>query len=148
LEFDGPVLGGTQLVNVTGELKERVIAVLADPESRRIITGVYEEPKTISTISEEIGLPHSTLYRKVSELKKCGLLMVDRFVVKPDGKREAVYARSFDEVRVKSERQDVQVEIVESTKSLEKRWFELFFANRAFSSPEPPFAEPESEGRA
>jgi len=133
---------------VTGDLKERIIAVLADPESRRIITSVFAEPKTIGTIEGEIGLPHSTLYRKVSELRKCGLLRVDRYIVKSDGKREAVYARSFDEVRMKSDKQDVRVEIIESAKSLEKRWFELFFANPAFSSPEPPSAEPESEGRA
>ena len=136
------------MVSVTGELRDRVIAVLADPESRRIIASVHDEPKTIGTIGGEVGLPHTTLYRKVSELRKCGLLMVDRFIVRPDGKREAVYARSFDEVRLKSEKREVRVEIIESAKCLEKRWFELFFSHPLFSSLEPPSVEPESDGRA
>ena len=65
--------------------------------------------------------------------------MVDRFIIKPDGKREAVYARSFDEVRLRSEKQEFELEIIQSAKSLEKRWFELFFSNPVFGSPEPPF---------
>jgi predicted transcriptional regulator len=136
------------LVGVTGQLKERVIATLADLESRKIVTAVHGESKTIGTIEGELGLPQSTLYRKISELRQCGLLMVDRFIIKPDGKREAVYARSFDEVRLRSEKQEFKLEIIESAKSLEKRWFELFFSNPVFSSPEPPFAATGSSGLA
>jgi predicted transcriptional regulator len=136
------------LVGVTGQLKERVIATLADLESRKIITAVHGESKTIGTIEGELGLPQSTLYRKISELRQCGLLMVDRFIIKPDGKREAVYARSFDEVRLRSEKQEFKLEIIQSAKSLEKRWFELFFSNPVFSSPELPFAATGSSGLA
>ncbi|MDG6898134.1 MAG: winged helix-turn-helix transcriptional regulator [Nitrososphaerota archaeon] len=136
------------MVGVTGELRERVISALADPESRRIITSVHSQSKAIGTIEGEVGLPQSTLYRKVSELRKCGLLMVDRFVVRQDGKKEAVYARSFDEVRLRSEEGEVRVEIIQSAKSLEKRWFELFFANPVFSSHEPPSAGSGSSGQA
>ena len=102
------------MVIVTGEVKQQVISTLSDSDSRRIITAVFEESKTIGAIEKELGLPQSTLYRKISEMRRCGLLMVDRFVIRPDGKREAVYARSFDEVRLRSEKQDIQLEIIES----------------------------------
>jgi len=136
------------LVRVAGHLKEMLIASLADSESRKIITTVMVKPKTAAEIEKETALPQSTLYRKISELKGCGLLMVESFTVKPDGRREAIYACPFVEVRFKAVQGEIEVEIIQTEESLEKRWFELFFSRQDLSSPVQPSADAESSSRA
>ena len=105
-----------------------MIAYLADPESRQIISCVLKESKTATTIRTELNLPASSAYRKISELRDCGLLMTDRFLIRPDGKREALYSCSFTEIGLKVESGTLVLEVIPSKRSLEKRWFELFFS--------------------
>jgi len=121
------------LVRVAGPLKERIIACFSDSECRQIVTAVMLKPKTAIEIEKELGLPQSTLYRKISELKESGLLMVERFEVRPDGRREALYACPFSEVRFRAEAGEIELEVIQTEESLEKRWFELFFSGHDFS---------------
>lgn len=116
-----------------GHLKEMMIANLADSESRSIIITVLAKPKAAVEIEKELGLPQSTLYRKISDLKECGLLMVQRFEVKLDGRREALYACPFTEVRFKAEQGEIGLDVIQTEESKEKRWFELFFSSQDFS---------------
>jgi DNA-binding transcriptional ArsR family regulator len=117
-------------VKVTGDLRQKIINQLADQESHDIIAAVLREQKTAAMIGEELDLPPSTLYRKISELKECGLLMIDSFDFRPDGKREARYACSFSEILFKTKGDKIELEIIPSARGLEKRWFELFFSKR------------------
>lgn len=118
------------MVRVAGHLMEMIIASLADPESRSIIIAVSAKPKASVEIEKELGLPQSTLYRKISELKECGLLMVERYEVRPDGRREALYACPFTEVRFKPEQGAIALDVIQTEESREKRWFELFFSRQ------------------
>jgi len=118
---------------VEGHLKERIIASLADPESRKILIAVVAKPKTVAEIEEETDLPQSTLYRKISELRGCGLLMIERFAISPDGRREAMYACPFAELRFKPTQDGIEFELIETEQSLEKKWFELFFSRENIS---------------
>ena len=123
-------------MRVTGDLREKIIAHLADPESRRIVASVFREQKTALMIGQEVSLPPSTLYRKISELKECGLLIIDSFSIRPDGKREARYICAFNEIVFKPGETEVELEITLSPRSLEKRWFELFFSKTTERFPE------------
>jgi hypothetical protein len=125
-------------MRVTGELREKIIAQLADLESRRIVASVLKEPKTAVTIGQEVSIPPSSLYRKISELKDCTLLMIDSFSIRPDGKREARYICSFSEIVIRPGDGEIELEITPSARGLEKRWFELFFSRATRSFPEKP----------
>lgn len=118
---------------MAGTLKERIIASLADPESRRIIIAVMAKPKTASEVEKEVDLPQSTLYRKISELKECGLLMIERFAVRINGRKEALYACPFTEVRFKAVQGEIELEVIQTEESLAKRWFELFYSRQESS---------------
>ncbi len=105
-----------------------MIAVLGDPEAQQIMSLAIREPKTSTTIAKELGLPPSTVYRKIGEMRGCGLLLIDRFLISPDGRREALYACAFTEIRFKTEAQELVLEITLSQKALEKKWFDIFFS--------------------
>ena len=87
-------------------------------------------------IGQEVTLPPSTLYRKISDLKDCGLLMIDSFSIRPDGKREARYICAFNEIVFKPGELEVELEITLSARSLERRWFDLFFSKATEKFPE------------
>jgi hypothetical protein len=124
-------------VKVEGDLRDRIIAQLADADSRRIIGSTLKQPKTAQGLGRELNLPTSTLYRKIADLKDCHLLMVDEIVVREDGKREPAYACTFKEISIKPGEDQVELEIVLSDRGNEKRWFDLFFP-RTGSGPETP----------
>lgn len=110
-----------------------MIAALSDPESRQVITAVLTRPKTAVEIERELDLPQSTLYRKISDLKECGLLMVEEFEVGHDGRREALYACPFSEVRLRVNQGEIELELIQTEESVERRWFELFFSRESAS---------------
>ena len=105
-----------------------MIVALGDPEAQQIMSSVIRESRTSSTIAKELGLPPSTVYRKIGQMRECGLLLIDRFLIGPDGKREALYTCAFTEIRFKAEAKNLELEIALSQKALEKRWFEMFFS--------------------
>ena len=121
------------MVRVSGHLREKMISSFANPESRRIISAVIARPKTAVEIEKELDLPPSTLYRKISELRECGLLMVEEFEVRQDGRKEALYACPFAEVRFKVVQGNIELELVQTEESLERRWFELFSSKQGLS---------------
>jgi DNA-binding transcriptional ArsR family regulator len=123
-------------VKVDGDLRDAIMAQLADPDSRRIINATLREAKTAQAIGKELDLPTSTLYRKIADLKRCGLLMADRIVTREDGKREPAYACTFAEVVVRPGEKEVQLEVVLTERGMERKWFELFFPKAASDSQE------------
>jgi hypothetical protein len=122
-------------MRATDDLRERILAQLADIESLRIIASVLNERKTAIEIGKELGLPSTTLYRKVSELKECGLLTVDTFGFRPNGKREAQYGCAFSEIVLRTTSHGLELELIPSRKSQEKRRFELLSSKDGGASP-------------
>jgi hypothetical protein len=123
-------------VKVEGYLRESIIAQLADSDSRRIINSILKESKTAQAVCRELDMPTSTLYRKIGELKRCGLIVIDRIELREDGKREPAYACAFKEISFKPGEKDVELEVVPSERGVEKAWFDLFFARAGTAPPE------------
>src|SRR5690348_12399169 len=98
-------------MKVTGELRQRMVAALGDSETQEILSLVIKESKTSAAISTELNLPISTVYRKMGQLRECGLILIDRFLVSPDGKREAVYSCAFTEIKFRPEAGGLGLEI-------------------------------------
>ncbi len=125
-------------MKVEGDLRDKIVNQLADSDSRRIINSTLRDPKTTMAVGKELNLPLSTLYRKMAELKNCGLLMVDKVVVREDGKREPAYVCAFKEIVFRPGENGPELEIVFSERGKERRWFDLFFAKDGSGSPEQP----------
>jgi predicted transcriptional regulator len=59
-----------------------------------------EKRKTAETISSELGIPLSTTYRKIKELRKAGLLVVEKSAITKNGKLCDLYRSTIKGVRV------------------------------------------------
>ncbi len=79
---------------------ENILKKLGDKHSRRILQHTMEKHKTAEEISSELGIPLSTVYRKIKELKETGLLIVEKSVVTKDGKVCDLYRSAIKGVRV------------------------------------------------
>ncbi len=123
-------------MKIEGDLRDAIMAQMADPDSRRIIASTLREAKTAQAVGKELDLPTSTLYRKIAELKACGLLMVEKIAVRDDGKREPAYLCSFAAMTITPGEKEVELELVLTERGMERRWFELFFPKAASGSQE------------
>ncbi len=81
-------------------IKENILKRLADEYSRRILQLTIGKHKTAERISIELGIPLSTVYRKIKELKETGLLIVEKSVVTKDGKVSDLYRSTIKGVKI------------------------------------------------
>jgi DNA-binding HxlR family transcriptional regulator len=66
---------------------QAVLQVLSDEYSRKILLSAVSISKSVEELSRQNDIPLSTCYRRVHELLAGGMLVMDRIVVTPDGKR-------------------------------------------------------------
>ncbi len=84
--------------------------LLADEYSRKILLSAIPHAKSVEELSIENGIPLSTCYRRVHELFENGILVVERIVIAPDGKKYELYRSGFRGMSVKLEGGSVEVE--------------------------------------
>ena len=123
---DGGTPARRVTITVDADLGRAILSSVADTDSRRIFECLLGEPKTTLAIGEQVRLPQSTLYRKISEMKQCGLLLIDSFEIKRDGKREARYSCAFTEIVFRVKGEETELEVVPTQRSIEKRWAAKF----------------------
>lgn len=74
-----------------------VLNTVSDTERRKIINSIRDDFKTANQISEETGLPRSTVYRKIRELEENKLLILSG-KIGIHGKRESTYKSKIRKV--------------------------------------------------
>jgi DNA-binding Lrp family transcriptional regulator len=89
-------------IQVTNEKTMRALThIMADEYSRRILLSGAAKAKTVEDFSREDDIPLSTCYRRVNEMHEEGILVVERIVISPEGKKSELYRSGFSEVRVR-----------------------------------------------
>jgi predicted ArsR family transcriptional regulator len=81
--------------NGTGEM----LSPLKNKYSFEILCAT-RTPASAQQLSEEIGVPIATCYRRIEELVEAGLLKSEGRQLSEDGRRTNVYRRTVDEVTV------------------------------------------------
>jgi DNA-binding transcriptional ArsR family regulator len=57
-----------------GELKQRVLAAIADEYSREILKATIDAPISASELTKRYDIPVTTVYRRIEELVEAGLI--------------------------------------------------------------------------
>jgi hypothetical protein len=97
-----------------------ILGALGDESSRRILTSAIARGKTVEEISAEQNLPLSTCYRRTRVLLAEGLMILERSVVTPAGKRYAVYRTSFSQITISFNNGEIDVEVTPNLDILDK----------------------------
>lgn len=104
---------------------DKILKALADPENTRIMMLILGQSKSAQTISAEAGIPQSTVYRKLDELKDAGLVMTQHFMVS-GGKRVDYLIVTFSEVTVIVENGRRVIDLKPTDEAANARWLGLF----------------------
>jgi DNA-binding Lrp family transcriptional regulator len=86
--------------------------VLSDEYSRKILLSTISTARSVEELSRENDIPLSTCYRRVHELLADGMLIMDRIVVTPDGKRYEMLRSSYKGFTVAFEDGAVKVDVI------------------------------------
>lgn len=101
-------------------LSDAVLTALGDESSRKILTSAIASGKTVEEISAEQNLPLSTCYRRMRSLLGAGLMILERTVVTPAGKRYAVYRASYSRAAIGFNGGEIAVELTPNMEIIDK----------------------------
>lgn len=73
------------------DINQKVIEALADAESRTIMFSIIKKSNTAAGLSQRLGIPLSTVYKKLSELEVLTLIGADTKHVSGKGRRYRTY---------------------------------------------------------
>jgi len=90
--------------------KQRILAVLSDEYSRRILAAIVDEPLSMLQLSKNYGIPFTTVYRRIQYLVDGGLIAAVKSRRTTDGKWYELYRSLLLRVDVTFDDGDVRVE--------------------------------------
>jgi hypothetical protein len=79
---------------------QALVQGLADEYSRKIILSAIPKAKSVEDMSRENDIPLSTAYRRIHELLDAQLLVVEKIIVTPDGKKYELLRSSYRAINV------------------------------------------------
>ncbi|MFC4542768.1 helix-turn-helix domain-containing protein [Halosolutus amylolyticus] len=90
---------------------ERIGTLLEDSTVRTILTETSQEPMSATTLSDRCDASQPTVYRRLEDLRECGLL-VERTQLDPDGgHHRSIYSTNLERITVELEDGTLQVRI-------------------------------------
>jgi predicted transcriptional regulator len=104
-----------------------VLTALADNEMMKILDSAMNESKSVNEILKESNIPHSTGFRKIKWLLNEGLIMLDKIIITPEGKKFSLYHSTLKSINVKYEDTNVVVE-AEPNFAITKKSIMKFFS--------------------
>ena len=109
-------------------IKRALLTALADEEMLKIMNCVIDHSKSFNDIiAENNSISRTTAFRKIKWLLKEGLIIVDKIVLAPDGKKFILYHSTLKAINAKYQVNDVSVE-AEPNFDIAKKWIEKFFS--------------------
>ena len=117
------------MVEITDpETASVLVQALSDEYSRKIMLATITTAKSVEDLSKENDIPLSTCYRRVHELLDAKVLVVERIVVTPDGKRYELLRSAYRMIAVNFESGVLRVEALvneDVAEKLRRMWMSM-----------------------
>ena len=104
-----------------GELKQRVLAAIADDYSRKILQATIETSMSALELTKKYEIPVTTVYRRIEELIKAGLIASVKSGRTKEGKWFGIYRSLIKRIDMHFEG-DLQVELSINEEVAYKFW--------------------------
>jgi DNA-binding Lrp family transcriptional regulator len=82
------------------KVRDALIRALADEYSRKILLGTISRATSVEELSQAQGIPISTAYRRVGEMREIGLLTVEKTIITQEGKKFETFRSAFRAIHV------------------------------------------------
>jgi predicted transcriptional regulator len=107
--------------------KKAILAALADEEVMGILDSVMSQSKSVKGIISENNTSYTTVYRKIKWLLNEGLVIIDKIVITPEGRKYGLFHSVLKSIGVKYENNNVIVE-AEQNFDIVRKMMERFFS--------------------
>jgi len=107
-------------------LRGRIARALEDADSSKILHSIRSVPKNAEVISAEVGVPLSSLYRKLAVLRGAGLVFVKSFEITSEGKRQELFLSAVTEVKLIVSGDKLEIEMTPTSENASRAWLKLF----------------------
>jgi predicted transcriptional regulator len=104
-----------------------VLTALGDNEMRKILDSTMNQSMSVNEILKETNITHSTGFRKIKWLLNEGLIILDKIIITPDGKKFNSSRSTLKAISIKYEVTNVVVE-AEPNFDISKKWTKKFFS--------------------
>ena len=94
---------------------------------KQILDSAMKQSKSANEILKETHISHSSGWRKIKWLLNEGLMILDKIIITPDGKKFSLYHSTLKAINAKYEVDNVSVE-AEPNFDIAKKWIEKFFS--------------------
>src|SRR5690349_20776061 len=92
-------------------MKKALLIALADEDMIKVMDSIMDRSKSFNDIvAENSNISRTTAFRKIKWLLNEGLIIVDKIILTPDGKRFSLYHSTLKAINAKYEANNVSVE--------------------------------------
>lgn len=91
--------------------QESLLSSVLDPAGRKILVCTMDRGKTVEEISAATGIPLSTCYRKIAELSREQVVVIERMMMSGAGKKYAIYRSAVASIHIDISQDNVRVSI-------------------------------------
>lgn len=95
-----PPLEESEGVTLPKATEEDFLAALGDASSRRILLTLDTSAQPVHDLVVALNLPQSTVYHKLHELQRMGLVTIQSVTITSDGKRLELFRSLLESVRI------------------------------------------------
>jgi len=114
------VAGSVRLLIEDPSRIQALVQCMGDEYSRKIILSAIPAAKSVEDMSRENDIPLSTCYRRVHELLEAQVLVVEKIIVTPDGKKYELLRSAYRAVTVTFDAGVMRVEAIVNEDVAEK----------------------------
>ena len=97
------------------KVRSALLRAVSDEKMSRVMARTAKEAKSVADLIVLCGIPHTTAYRYVGQMKRDGLLVVEKIVQRQDGKKQALYRCAFRSATVMFSEGEVEIDAMLNT---------------------------------
>lgn len=99
-------------------LTKLILESFGDEDKKNIMNAVLDRSMIISNILERCDIAQTSGYRKINSLIENGLLIIDGYEIRQDGKKINKYTSIFDNIKIQIEKNKVLVHVQPTKESM------------------------------
>jgi hypothetical protein len=91
-------------------VKKAVLTALADEEMVKILDSTSDQAKSVRDIIVEKNIPYTNAYRKTKWLLAERMLVIDKIIITPEGKKFSLFRSVLSSINVKYGKNEIIIE--------------------------------------
>jgi DNA-binding Lrp family transcriptional regulator len=107
---------------------QSIVQSLSDEYSRKILLAAISSAKSVEDLSKENDIPLSTCYRRVHDLLDSQILIVEKIIVTPDGKKYELLRSAYRALTVNFDNGAIKVDALineDVAEKLRRMWISM-----------------------